>query len=154
VTSVYKVYDGQYLVINAVPADGPTQARLPEEDDLEHTTALVDQFRDTVAKRIRELSEAARGWQNEGKTLAIWGSGSKCVALLSALGASAAPAAIVDVNPHKYGKFLAGTGYEIRNPDVLAQIKPDVVMIMNSIYTDEIRAELQRRGLNPELVPL
>jgi hypothetical protein len=154
VTSLYKVYDGQYLVINAVPADGPTQARLPEEDDLAHTTALVEQFRDTVAKRIRELSEAARRWQNEGKTLAIWGSGSKCVAMLSALGTNAAPAAIVDVNPHKYGKFLAGTGYEIHNPDVLAQIKPDVVLIMNSIYTDEIRAELARRGLKPELVPL
>ena len=154
VTSLYKVYDGQYLVVNAVPADGPTTARLPEEDDLVHTAALVDQFRDTVSKRIRELSEAARRWQAEGKKLAIWGSGSKCVALLSALGGNAAPDAIVDVNPHKYGKFLAGTGYEIRNPDVLATIKPDVVMIMNSIYTDEIGAELKRRGLTPELVPL
>jgi hypothetical protein len=76
------------------------------------------------------------------------------VALLSALGENAAPDAIVDVNPHKYGKFLAGTGYEIRNPDVLAALKPDVVMIMNSIYTDEIGAELRRRGINPELVPL
>jgi hypothetical protein len=58
------------------------------------------------------------------------------------------------VNPHKYGKFLAGTGHEIRNPDVLAQIKPDVVMIMNSIYTEEIGAELARRGVHAELVPL
>ena len=154
VTSLYKVYDGQYLVINAVPADGPTEARLPAEDDLAHTTALVDQFRETVSNRIRDLSESVRRWKAEGKKLAIWGSGSKCVALLSAIGPGIVPDAIVDVNPHKYGKFLAGTGFEIKNPDVLATLKPDVVMIMNSIYTDEISIELERRGVNAELVPL
>lgn len=154
VRSVYKVYDGQYVVINAVPAPGPTTPRLVEEDDLESTAALVEHFRYAVANRIRELSAAAGQWQREGKTLAIWGSGSKCVALLSALGASASPQAIVDVNPHKHGKFLAGSGHEIQSPDVLTALRPDVVLIMNSIYTDEIRADLAARGLTPQLVPL
>jgi SAM-dependent methyltransferase len=154
VNSLYKVYDGQYLCINAVPAPGPTTARLPEEDDLEHTAALVEQFKQTVTARIRELSDSVRRWKAEGKRYAIWGSGSKCVALLSALGPSAAPDAIVDINPHKFGKFLAGSGHEIQNPDVLTTIRPDVVLIMNGIYTDEIGAELGRRGLQPQLVPL
>jgi hypothetical protein len=76
------------------------------------------------------------------------------VALLSKLGADAQPDAIVDVNPHKHGRFLAGSGHEIRGPDALTGIRPDAIIIMNSIYTDEIRADLHRRGLHPELIPL
>ena len=89
-----------------------------------------------------------------GQRVAIWGSGSKCVSLLSKLGEDAQPDAIVDVNPHKHGKFLAGSGYEISSPESLALVRPDAVIIMNSIYTDEIRTGLEKRGLRPELVAL
>jgi len=154
VQRLYKVYDGQYLMIEATPADGPTQARLPQENDLETTAALVRKFRKEVEKRIRELSEAARRWQNEGKTLAIWGSGSKCVALMSSLDLGDSLRAIVDINPHKHGKFLAGSGWEIQGPNALAELRPDAVIIMNSIYTEEIRHELATRGLQPQLLPL
>jgi hypothetical protein len=154
VTSLYKAYDGQYLILNARPAPGPTVATLPEEDDLAEITALVQQFKERVGARVRELADAARSWRASGRRLAIWGSGSKCVSLISALGADAVPDAVVDVNPHKHGKFLAGSGYEIQGPDALTALRPDVVLIMNSIYTDEIRADLERRGLRPQLVPL
>jgi hypothetical protein len=154
VTSLYKVYDEQYLVLNALPAAGPTTATLPEEDDLEEISHLVEQFKQRVGERVSGLAQSARTWRAQGKRMAIWGSGSKCVALLSALGADANPDAIVDVNPHKHGKFLAGSGYQISSPDALETIRPDVVLIMNAIYTDEIRADLARRGLHPELVGL
>ena len=154
VTSLYKVYDDQYVVLNARPAPGPTAATLPEEDDLEEISHLVEQFRQRVGRRVGELAESARTWRAQGKRVAIWGSGSKCVALLSALGADATPDAIVDVNPHKHGKFLAGSGYEISSPASLETLRPDVVLIMNAIYTDEIRADLAHRGLHPELVGL
>ena len=50
--------------------------------------------------------------------------------------------AVVDINPHKHGKFLAGTGHEIVAPEALRRLRPDCVVIMNGIYTDEIRADL------------
>jgi hypothetical protein len=62
--------------------------------------------------------------------------------------------AIVDINPHKYGKFLAGSGWEIQSPDALKEVQPDAVIVMNSIYTEEIRHELATRGLQPQLLPL
>ena len=62
--------------------------------------------------------------------------------------------AVVDINPHKHGKFLAGTGHEIVAPEALARIRPDCVVIMNRIYSDEIRADLERLGLRPEISAL
>lgn len=152
--SLYKAYDDQYLMIEARPSAAPTRPTLPNEDDLAHTARLVDEFRKRVGARIDELSTAARQWKSEGQRLAIWGSGSKCVSLLSALGIDDGVDAIVDINPHKHGKFLAGSGMEISSPASLNQVRPDVVLIMNSIYTEEIRADLSSRGLRPQLVPL
>ncbi|HEV2270525.1 MAG TPA: class I SAM-dependent methyltransferase [Steroidobacteraceae bacterium] len=158
VKRLYKVYDEQYLMLEAEPAAAPTAPALPQEDDLAWVTSLVDEFEQQVNDRVRSLSEAIAGHRAAGDRLAIWGSGSKCVALISALGLASGtgsePAAIVDINPHKHGKFLAGSGLQIVGPDALGKLRPEVVLIMNSIYTEEIRHELAARGLEPHLIPL
>jgi hypothetical protein len=59
---------------------------------------------------------------------------------------------VVDINPHKRGKHLAGTGQRIVAPADLAADPPDIVVVMNPVYRDEIAADLAGRGLTPELV--
>ena len=154
VKGLYKAYDDQYLMIEARPATGPTAPTLPQEDDLASTAALVKKFMKEVDDRLHELSEATHRWRREGRKVAIWGSGSKCVALMSSVELGDTLQSIVDINPHKHGKFLAGSGWEIEGPDALTALRPDAVIIMNSIYTEEIRHELATRGLQPELLPL
>nr|MBP6805780.1 SAM-dependent methyltransferase [Chloroflexota bacterium] len=59
---------------------------------------------------------------------------------------------VVDINPHKTGTFLAGSGQEIVAPPYLSANPPDVVIIMNPIYRAEIGRDLQAMGLNPILM--
>lgn len=155
---LYKAYDDQYLMLEAQPALGPTDALLPQEDDLAVVGALVDRFERQVRDRLRALSETLAQHRARGHRIAIWGSGSKCVALVSSLGLSLdqgpEPPAVVDINPHKHGKFLAGSGLEIVSPDALRSLRPDVVLVMNSIYTEEIRRDLAERSLHPQLIAL
>jgi hypothetical protein len=127
---------------------------LPQEADLDATAALVRKFRGEVDERLRELTAAAERWRRSGQTVAIWGSGSKCVSLMSSVQLGDTLRAIIDINPHKHGRYLAGSGWEIQGPDALRALRPDAVIIMNSIYIEEIRHELATRGLQPELLPL
>ena len=60
----------------------------------------------------------------------------------------------VDINPYRQGHFLPGTGLSIVGPDFLADYRPDLVVIMNPIYRDEIARDLERMGLTPEIVTL
>ena len=154
VLELYKAYGGQYLMLEARPTPGPTQARLPQESDLERTARLVDDFQDRVAAQLQELQDIVSNARREGKTIAIWGSGSKCVSLIGSLRMGEELTAIVDINPHKHGKFLAGSGREILSPEGLRTLQPDIVLLMNSIYTEEVRNDLNTRGLRPRLVPL
>ena len=73
--------------------------------------------------------------------VAIWGAGSKGVAFLTTLGVRSEVAFAVDINPHKHGFFMPGTGHEVVGPERLREAPPDVVVVMNPIYVEEIRRQ-------------
>jgi hypothetical protein len=154
VRRLYKAYDDQYLMLEGRPAAGPTEPALPQESDLAQVSALVAGFQRQVSERLELLAAAMAEHRARGHRVAIWGSGSKCVALISSLRLGAELVAVVDINPNKHGKFLAGSGLEIVSPDALTSLRPDVVLVMNSIYGDEIRHDLAARSLHPELIGL
>jgi hypothetical protein len=83
----------------------------------------------------------------------LWGGGSKGVAFLTTLGLSLDDVAYaVDINPNKTGTYMAGTGQEIVAPDFLKSYRPDVVIIMNPVYLQEITQNLAGMGLTPEIM--
>ncbi len=153
VTDLWKAYDGQYLMLEARPATAPTAVAAPEAE-LARTAAQVASFEAGIRARRAALRAAADAWHRAGKTVVLWGSGSKAVGYLTTLGLKDEIAAVVDINPRKHGRHLAGTGHEIVAPEALGHLRPDFVVVMNPIYVEEIRDDLQRRGLSPELTAL
>jgi SAM-dependent methyltransferase len=146
-------YADQYIVLYARPGTG-TNRMLPIEDDFEATAAAVDEFRVAAPRRQAELAGLATAAHLSGRRPVIWGAGSKGVSLLTTLGLTEEIEYAVDVDPHKWGMFMAKTGQEIVGPDALRDYRPDIVFVMNPIYVDEIRGDLAARGLQPELVPV
>lgn len=73
----------------------------------------------------------------------VWGGASKGV-IFSLLRCRAGypVQAVIDINPAKQGKFLAGTGLKVDSPDdVLPRLEPgDPIFVMNSNYLEEIKA--------------
>jgi FlaA1/EpsC-like NDP-sugar epimerase len=90
--------------------------------------------------------------QRSGRRAVLWGGGSKAVAFLTTLNLQGEIEYVVDINPHKHGTYLAGAGQEIVAPDFLRQYQPDVVIVMNPIYRQEIESQLHQMGLSPELI--
>ena len=148
VLDLYKGFDDQYLMIEARPGGSESGHRFIGEDDPDQTARQVKQFHERLPAKLRTLRD-----QLEGRSrVVVWGSGSKAVSYLTTLGIREAVTWIVDVNPYKHGKFLAGTGHEIVAPEFLATYRPDLVVIMNPVYVDEVRADLEQMDLAPELV--
>ena len=145
-------YDDQYLLVVARPAQAPTAPALPLEDDLERTHSLAARFERLAPERIAHWRETVSTAVRAGRRVAIWGAGSKAVAFLTTLGIGDAIEVLVDVNPFKQGRFMPATGQEVVAPEFLADFQPHVVIAMNPIYGAEIRADLDRLGLSPELL--
>ena len=156
VRDLWTAYDNQYLMIEARPAGGePAAAPLPGEESPAETQAMVASFVERYEARRAEWRALLAQWRAAGKRVVLWGGGSKGVAFLTTLGEAATDIAYaVDINPIKTGTFMAGTGQEIVAPAFLRDYRPDVVVIMNPVYRDEITADLSALGLAPEILTL
>ena len=152
VTDVRLVYDDQYIVQFAGLDGGAAHGRCAAEEDLDTLKALVDRFPEKVAQVKEHWHSFVLQRAGAGQRIAIWGGGSKCVSFMTSLDIAAEIATVVDVNPFKQGKFLPSVGARIDGPQALAATPPDVVIVMNPIYTEEIRASLDEMGLAPEVV--
>jgi SAM-dependent methyltransferase len=153
VRSATLAYGEQYLLVEALPAGTPRPMHLPEHAVSEIAHA-VRRFRDHSRHQVDRLAEEIRRHSVDGR-VAVWGSGSKGTAFLHALGPVAQDVdVVVDVNPFLAGKFIAGTGHPIVAPESLRQEPADLVVVMNPVYTAEIRAQVDRLAPGASLVAL
>jgi SAM-dependent methyltransferase len=142
------LYSGQYLGIHACVGAG--KAAPPELADLDELRSWVDSFTSRwVDKRARWRRHfGAAATRNE--RIIIWGGGSKAVAFQATVPGSECFEQVVDINPLRQGHYLPD-GQRIIAPADLTRSPPAEVVIMNSIYRDEIAVSLARLGLKPAL---
>jgi C-methyltransferase C-terminal domain len=83
----------------------------------------------------------------------LWGAGAKAVTFLNIVDpAGSSISHVVDINPRKVGRFIAGSGQEIVDPSAVSELRPDVLVLTNPIYREEIGASLHAFGLDPEIL--
>ena len=152
VLDLAKDFDDQYLLIEARPANGSSGKSFPQEKDLKELAQDVTHFQQTFTDRVKAWKETLAKIRDRGEKAVIWGSGSKAVAFLTTMGIRNEIEYIVDINPFKHGKFLAGTGHEIVPPDFLKKYQPDMVIAMNSIYRDEIQRDLTQMHVDAKVM--
>jgi SAM-dependent methyltransferase len=148
-------FDSQYLMLEARPSPHPDRATPADAPrDLPRLAELTERFAVTSAERIHEWNAILAKLRHDGRRVAVWGSGSKAVAFLSILDAGGEVDCVVDINPRKHEMYMAGTTQRIVPPALLQERRPDVVVVMNPVYRDEIREELDSLGLTPVLMTL
>jgi SAM-dependent methyltransferase len=152
VLQVYPAFDGQYLCLEAVPAanDARSSTEAPEELGwiLGDIVAFGENYRNKVQTWNGRLSRLCAA----GSLVVVWGAGSKGVTFLNAIENGERIHCVADVNPHKQGRYVAGTGQEVLSPEETARLSPDTILVMNPIYKDEIWAKMRALGLDAEIM--
>lgn len=156
VQRVAETFAGQFLIGEAVPA-APTSAAdgnpalIAATDGLDQLAAQVEKFTASYAELLATWRSRLATWRQEGRRCVVWGGGSKGVMFLNLLAAETDLAYIVDINPHKQNKYVAGSGQRIVAPEFLADYRPDVVIVMNPVYRAEIARTLQSLQVPAEI---
>lgn len=154
ITDLYRAYGDQYLLIDARPVALPSADTHPLEDSPAEIAQSVQRYIDQIHGKLDSWRSRLDKAQQEGKKTVVWGSGSKCVAFLTTLDTIDKIQYVVDINPHRHGKFIPGVGKQIMSPEFLKDYQPDLIIVMNEIYCDEIGAMLTEMGVVTELVAL
>ena len=148
VESVQHVFGGQYLWLHARPAKTvPSVTMNPSV-----TPQCARAFTKIEAQRNRTWTDFVRSQSGRG-SLVLWGAGAKAVTFANLVDPDCQwIEAIVDVNPSKQGKYLAGSRHPIVAPESLHEISPAAVMVLNPNYHDEIAQRLAIVGVTAEIV--
>lgn len=154
VTNISEEYQGQFLCLEAKLAEPQPHLTTEHKTDVQQLTQDITTFVERFQAKTDAWQQKLAYMANQGQRAVIWGGGSKGVTFLNVLNVQTPVDYVVDINPRKQGKYVAGTGQQIVAPEFLREYQPDVVLIMNSIYRDEIRQMTQQLGLEVELVCL
>ncbi|MDO8492263.1 MAG: class I SAM-dependent methyltransferase [bacterium] len=129
--------DGQYIQaeISKGRAEKPILKSLPTPD-----FSNISRF---INQRMKEYKDMINTWGR----FVVWGVAGKGVTFLNCLGISreVSPYAI-DINPQKHGKFVPITGQKIVGPELLRKERIDNIIIMNPIYSREIKMAARKYG--------
>ena len=147
------VFGNQFLTIEATPVSGVAQPPAQLGEDIEQLRQIVDRFAGTYRQEIARWRHTLDSLSGEGRHAVVWGAGSKGVSFLNTVDTENTIELAVDINPLKHGMFVAGSGQEIVGPGALRSSPPDVVIVMNPNYCDEIGATLDDLGVIAEVLP-
>lgn len=143
-----EAYGGQFLSIDA-RLRSSSDERFDSASDLVAATRI---FAERVRARFELWRERLERMADEKQRVVVWGGGAKAVSFLNMLGIKDTIPYIVDINPHKQGRHISGTGQKIVSPDFLKAFNPEKIVLMNPIYRSEVEGKLRDLGVVAELV--
>lgn len=138
---------------------GVEAQRTPPESGQAFSGTASAADNDAADRFVREAPSRISYWEHtladlaaKGKRAVLWGAGARGVMFLNLIPTATTIEYAVDLNPRKHGLHLAGGGQEIVPPDRLIEVQPDVVIMTNGIYENEVRTALTTLGLSPRIL--
>ena len=154
VIDLSKDFGDQYLLIEARPVNEASGKVHGSEESVEEMAKYVEYFSAHYPDKLDQWKDRLQQIEADGKRAVVWGSGSKCVSFMATIGVKDEIEHVVDINPYRHGKFLPGVGKKIMPPEFLKKYQPDVTIVMNPIYCDEIRQMLDDMGVTTEVLSI
>ncbi len=137
--AVRHVFQGQYLWLEARAGGVAAPA-----GDAREVTALARAFAREERRRLDGWGRLVRGLAARGP-VAVWGAGAKGVTFCNLIDPDCRLLhCVIDVNPAKQGKFVAGTGHRIVGPKRLWREGVTAVLVLNPNYAGEVAGLVAR----------
>jgi SAM-dependent methyltransferase len=145
-------FGGQYLWLEARPITTREKSDIAgDPGELGALTKDVEFFSDNYRRKIEHWKTTLESIARSGQRAVLWGAGAKGATFLNAMRDHSEIEYVVDINPHKLGRFVPGTGQKVVLPEFLVQCRPQFVFITNPNYEHEILRRMTDLGLGSVL---
>jgi len=154
VVGLRRAFGGEYLWVDAAPRGaGGNRLSAPVANRLADLPAQADRFGRAYRRKTDDLRKMLTALTASGRRVVLWGAAGKGVALLNAAGMGHEQIPyVIDMNPRKHGHFIPGTGQEVVAPEAMVSYAPDVVLVTNPLYLDEMRDTFRDLSLSAEFI--
>ncbi len=152
VCDLNETYEGQFLCIEALPGEGSENHRQNSGNSFGKLASDVAIFGDKYRCKVEAWQDQLERMSRMGQRVVVWGGGSKGVTFFNTLKTHDQIEYVVDINPRKQGRYIAGTGQQIVAPEFLCNYQPDIIIVMNPIYQTEIKQIMGKLGTSADIV--
>lgn len=139
--------NGQYLALEARRRPTDTPMKGIDQDGIAKMLDEIRVFGRVFSERLAAWRHKLARFESEGKKLLGWGAGGRGITFLCSLDVHGQIPYVVDINPSRQGGFLPRTGQEIVPPEFVKEYRPDVIIVTNPTYLEEIAAEVSAMGV-------
>jgi SAM-dependent methyltransferase len=124
---------------------------------IEHNTAAMEQYANDYRRNLEKIRKGLKQflarWRQEKLSFCIYGAGTHTQFLLAMLNLKDGDITyIVDSDPLKCGKFLAGSRIKVVPPSAIQERGIDAVLVSSGPYQDEIIKQLRKMNVNSRIV--
>lgn len=148
----HEVFGSQFLCIEAKPGKDGNASEQFRKDDTAEIETYVSAFEKNYTSKLDIWKQKLNETVNQGKRVVIWGGGSKGVTFANVLRTESQIDYIVDINPHKHWKYVPGTGQRIVPPEYIQKYNPDLIIVMNPVYFQEIQQKTITMNVTAQVV--
>jgi SAM-dependent methyltransferase len=152
VCEITESFGGQYLCVYAKPND-KHKAFSNYQPNSGKVASYISSLQTNWQNKTSELSLKLGEIKKNKQRCVVWGAGSKAVTFLNVFKESSIEY-VVDINPLLQCSYIAGTGQEIVSPEFLSTYRPDFVIVLNSIYSNEIALLIKNLGIITQFIQL
>lgn len=146
--AVEELLGGEYLGVIGRRASEADPDAWPTADELGALNRAADGIEQALADEVTKWTKRSDELKASGKKVAIWGAGMRGINFLSRFGDEAVFQKIVDINPDRQGYYLPVCGYYVDAPESLKAFAPDVALLSNPNYEQEIAQQLREMGVD------
>lgn len=145
-------FSGQFLIAEA--RIGRQSGEPPGPEPILTTAEPFEALQLGFTRAVDWWKSWLRAARQRGRRLALWGAGAKAVTFLNLVDQAdqSAVGLTVDINPLKWGTFIAGTGHPTAAPSALREFRPDAILVMNPEYKAEIHHTMKALGVRADLI--
>ena len=152
IKEIVREFNGQYMWIIGEALKCNEAVSEINYKDVKAFEKLAYSYNETVSKNIEKWKEKIIDLSKIGK-VAIWGAGAKGVTFVNLIDPENLYIdCVIDINIHKQGGYLPGTGHKIVNYNEINNRKIKNIILMNSNYIDEINKVLNIEKIKVNLI--
>ncbi|UCH02849.1 MAG: methyltransferase domain-containing protein, partial [Candidatus Bathyarchaeota archaeon] len=154
VNTLTEEFEGQYLCVDASlqTLNAHNQNRLKNINKFKPINRDIVSFAVNYQRKLNTCNQKLEEINRKGQRAVVWGGGSKGVTFLNQINNPQQIKYVVDINPRKQGLYVPGTGQLIVSPAFLSEYNAEIVIVMNPIYTNEIRHLSKNLGVTADFI--
>jgi len=151
--STWQSYEGQFLALFARPVPPRKASMMLAPAVGKDVRISIEGFDGRFRRKVAQWQQYLAALHEKSMRAVLWQAGSRGVTLLNALERSKRLVPyVVDINPRKQGRFVAGSAQQVVAPEFLRTYRPAAAIVMNAIYRHEIAQTLRALGVKTDLL--